>query len=75
MQSGRAVTVASDGRFTATLGAGTALALHVGARTCSGTPAGSAGASFAVNATTAVGQNIFVTGDRAELGNWNTGGA
>lgn len=75
VQSGRAVTVGSDGRFTATLGAGTALALHVNARTCSGTPAGSGGAAFAVNATTVPGQNIYVTGDRAELGNWNTGGA
>ncbi|MEU6313954.1 carbohydrate-binding module family 20 domain-containing protein [Streptomyces sp. NPDC047014] len=75
VQSGRTVTVGADGRFTATLGAGTALALHTGARTCSGTPAGSAGASFAANATTSVGQNIFVTGDRPELGGWNTGSA
>ncbi|MFB7175390.1 carbohydrate-binding module family 20 domain-containing protein [Streptomyces sp. NPDC056254] len=75
VQSGRTVTVGSDGRFTATLGAGTALALHVNARTCAGTPSGPAGASFAVNATTVPGQNIYVTGDRAELGNWNTGAA
>ncbi|MEU3776543.1 carbohydrate-binding module family 20 domain-containing protein [Streptomyces sp. NPDC032472] len=77
VQSGRTVTVGGDGRFTATLGAGTALALHTGARTCtgggSGTPA--AGASFAVNATTTPGQNIYVTGDRAELGSWNTAAA
>ncbi|MFD8630802.1 carbohydrate-binding module family 20 domain-containing protein [Streptomyces sp. NPDC059656] len=78
VQSGRAVTVDSGGRFTATLGAGTALALHVGARTCSGTPAPApvaTGAAFAVNATTVPGQNIHVVGDRAELGAWNTGGA
>ncbi|MZD05571.1 glycosidase [Streptomyces sp. SID5785] len=37
VQSGRNVTVDGSGRFTATLGANTALALHVGARTCSGT--------------------------------------
>ncbi|MFD9305721.1 carbohydrate-binding module family 20 domain-containing protein [Streptomyces sp. NPDC060048] len=79
VQSGRAVTVDSAGRFTATLGAGTAVALHVGARTCAGTgtpvPVPAAGASFAVNATTVPGQNIYVTGDRAELGSWNAAGA
>ncbi|MEV6581718.1 carbohydrate-binding module family 20 domain-containing protein [Streptomyces sp. NPDC051582] len=79
VQSGRTVNVNSAGQFTATLGAGTALALHVGARTCAagGTtpPPAAAGASFAVNATTAFGQNIYVTGDRAELGGWNTGSA
>ncbi|MET9856748.1 carbohydrate-binding module family 20 domain-containing protein [Streptomyces sp. NPDC006450] len=86
VQSGRAVTVDSGGRFSATLGAGTAVALHVGARSCGGgtpsptptptpTPTAAAGASFAVNATTVLGQNIYVTGDRAELGTWNTGAA
>ncbi|GHE52740.1 glycosidase [Streptomyces vinaceus] len=79
VQSGRTVNVNSAGQFTATLGAGTALALHVGARTCGGggttPPPAAAGASFAVNATTAVGQNIYVTGDRAELGGWNTASA
>lgn len=34
VQSGRGVTVDSSGRFTATLGADTALALHTGARAC-----------------------------------------
>ncbi|MFE3767162.1 carbohydrate-binding module family 20 domain-containing protein [Streptomyces sp. NPDC059104] len=72
VQSGRPVSVDSGGRFTATLGAGTALALHVGARTCA---APAAGASFAVNATTVPGQDVYVTGDRPELGNWNTGAA
>ncbi|MEV7520749.1 carbohydrate-binding module family 20 domain-containing protein [Streptomyces sp. NPDC091371] len=76
VQSGRAVTVDSGGRFTATLGAGSAVALHVNARTCAGAPAPvAAGASFAVNATTVLGQNIHVVGDRAELGAWNTGSA
>ncbi|MFG2980255.1 carbohydrate-binding module family 20 domain-containing protein [Streptomyces sp. NPDC048258] len=75
VQSGRTVTVNSGGQFTATLGAGTAVALHVNARTCSGTPASSAGASFAVNATTTSGQNIYVTGDQSALGNWNTAAA
>ncbi|TXS50810.1 carbohydrate-binding module family 20 domain-containing protein [Streptomyces sp. t39] len=79
VQSGTAVTVNGSGQFTATLGAGTAVALHVNARTCSGggtdpDPVAS-GASFAVNATTVMGQNIYVTGNRAELGNWNPGSA
>ncbi|MDH6543325.1 carbohydrate-binding module family 20 domain-containing protein [Streptomyces sp. SPB4] len=73
VQSGRPVSVDSGGRFTATLGAGTALALHVDARTCAAAPA--SGASFAVNATTVPGQDVYVTGDRPELGNWNTGAA
>ncbi|MFF4579305.1 carbohydrate-binding module family 20 domain-containing protein [Streptomyces sp. NPDC001373] len=75
VQSGRAVSVDSGGRFTATLAPQTALALHTGAPTCTGTPAAATGASFAVNATTVPGQDIYVTGDRPELGNWNTGAA
>ncbi|MFD0268398.1 carbohydrate-binding module family 20 domain-containing protein [Streptomyces sp. NPDC127106] len=74
VQSGRNVSVGSNGQFTATLGTNTALALHVGARTCASVPA-AAGASFAVNATTVAGQNVYVTGDRAELGNWNPASA
>lgn len=69
VQSGTAVTVNGSGQFTATLGANTALALHVNARSCA--PSSSVtGASFAVTATTTSGQNIYVTGNRAELGNW-----
>ncbi|MFD3543366.1 carbohydrate-binding module family 20 domain-containing protein [Streptomyces sp. NPDC058662] len=79
VQSGRTVNVDSGGRFTATVGAGSALALHVNARTCSGgttpPPPTASGASFAVNATTAPGQNIHVVGDRTELGGWNTAAA
>ncbi|WP_155070298.1 carbohydrate-binding module family 20 domain-containing protein [Streptomyces taklimakanensis] len=86
VQSGRTVTVDGSGRFTATLGARTALALHTGARTCSGGGSGddggtgdpgdpADGASFNVDATTVWGESIHVTGDRAELGNWNTADA
>ncbi|MFG2720367.1 carbohydrate-binding module family 20 domain-containing protein [Streptomyces sp. NPDC048416] len=84
VQSGKGVTVDSAGRFTATLGADTALALQVNARTCgggsgsgSGTGTGTTapGASFAVDATTVPGQNIYVTGDQSALGSWNTGAA
>ncbi|MFF3285750.1 carbohydrate-binding module family 20 domain-containing protein [Streptomyces sp. NPDC003023] len=80
VQSGNAVTVNGSGQFTATLGANTAVALHAGARDCTGggttdpDPV-SAGASFAVEATTVTGQNIHVTGNRAELGNWSPANA
>ncbi|MET7647311.1 carbohydrate-binding module family 20 domain-containing protein [Streptomyces sp. NPDC005426] len=84
IQSGKGVTVNGSGQFTATLGADTALALQTGARTCAGggTPTdpadpgtGTSGASFGVNATTQLGQNIYVTGNQPALGNWNTGSA
>jgi alpha-amylase len=78
VQSGNPVTVNAAGQFTATLGAHTALALHTGATGCgSGTtpPPATAGASFNVTATTVPGQNIHVTGNRAELGNWNPAAA
>ncbi|QNE77804.1 glycosidase [Streptomyces finlayi] len=80
VQSGKAVTVNGSGQFTATLGAGTALALHVNARTCTGgggtgPGTGTSGASFGVNATTQPGQNIYVTGNQAALGSWNTANA
>ncbi|MGW2474535.1 carbohydrate-binding module family 20 domain-containing protein [Streptomyces sp. NPDC001665] len=83
VQSGKGVTVNGSGQFTATLGADTALALHTGARTCGGstgttdpgTGTGASGASFGVNATTQLGQNIYVTGNQSALGNWNTGSA
>ncbi|WP_330261846.1 carbohydrate-binding module family 20 domain-containing protein [Streptomyces sp. NBC_00539] len=75
VQSGRTVTVGTSGQFTATLGANTAVALHVGARTCTAPAPVAAGTSFAVNATTVPGQSIYVTGDQSALGNWNTGSA
>ncbi|MFC8210435.1 carbohydrate-binding module family 20 domain-containing protein, partial [Streptomyces sp. NPDC057296] len=78
VQTGKGVTVDTAGRFTATVAAGTALALHVGARTCDGGPGPdpvTSGVSFAVNATTSWGQNIYVTGNRPELGDWNPGNA
>ncbi|NEE34081.1 glycosidase, partial [Streptomyces sp. SID7982] len=84
VQSGKGVTVNGSGQFTATVPAGTAVALHANARTCSGGGGtnpdpgpgnGSSGASFGVNATTQPGQNIHVTGDQAALGNWNPANA
>ncbi|RKN41600.1 carbohydrate-binding module family 20 domain-containing protein [Streptomyces hoynatensis] len=76
VQSGTAVTVDGSGRFTATLAPDTALALHVGARDCSGTGTPeAAGASFAVTAETQWGESVFVVGDRPELGGWDPGAA
>ncbi|MBD0738930.1 carbohydrate-binding module family 20 domain-containing protein [Streptomyces sp. CBMA29] len=86
--SGTSYTVGSDGKFTATIGSNDAVALYVGAPCGSGTTNGgttggstggstnpSSAASFAVNATTVFGQNIYVVGDNSTLGNWNTGSA
>ncbi|MFF0742676.1 carbohydrate-binding module family 20 domain-containing protein [Streptomyces sp. NPDC004111] len=75
VQSGRPVTVDGSGQFTATVAAGTAVALHTGARTCKGTGTSGSGASFGVTATTVPGQNIHVVGDRPALGNWNPAAA
>ncbi|RAJ43511.1 alpha-amylase [Kitasatospora sp. SolWspMP-SS2h] len=38
----------------------------------SASPPTGSGASFAVNATTAVGQNVYLVGDAAGLGGWDT---
>lgn len=74
--TGTTYTVNASGQFTATIGAGDAIALYVGAAGTTPTttptttaPATSA-ASFNVNATTTLGQNIFVVGNQAALGNW-----
>ncbi|MFF9207665.1 MULTISPECIES: carbohydrate-binding module family 20 domain-containing protein [unclassified Streptomyces] len=71
--NGATYTVGSDGKFTATVGAGDALALYAGSctgNTGGGTGTTATGASFAVNATTTMGQNIYVVGDNAALGSW-----
>nr|WP_230424185.1 carbohydrate-binding module family 20 domain-containing protein [Streptomyces radicis] len=72
VQSDRAVTVDGSGRFTATLGTDTALALHTGARDCGGgNPVPQTGAAFHVNATTQLGEHIYAVGDLPQLGDWN----
>ncbi|WP_250009217.1 carbohydrate-binding module family 20 domain-containing protein [Actinoplanes sp. M2I2] len=76
--TGTAYTVNAAGQFTATVPAGGLLALHVNARTTGGTtppPTGctSVAVTFAANATTAWGENVFLLGNRAELSNWNAG--
>jgi alpha-amylase len=75
--TGRSVTVGSDGRFTATVAANHALAIHVGARAATGptptpTPtAGTVAVTFAATVTTSFGQNVYVVGNVAALGGWN----
>lgn len=78
VHSGATVTVGGDGRFTASVGAGRALALHAGARDCTGgqdpaDPAdpGSGTAAFGVHATTEWGESIRVVGDHPRLGGWD----
>ena len=68
--SGPTYTVAANGTFSANVGAGQSLALYVGA-SGGGVPV-AAGVSFAVNATTVTGQNIYVVGNSALIGNWDT---
>ena len=82
--TGTAYTVDAAGRFTATVAANGMLALHVDARTSGtgtpGTPPTTPGScatvavTFAANATTVWGENVFLLGNRGELGNWNTAG-
>jgi alpha-amylase len=78
--TGTSYAVNSAGQFTATVPASDAVALYVGASGSTTTapttapptspPAGT-GAAFGVDATTSYGQNIFVTGNHASLGNWS----
>ena len=75
--TGPTVTVNSAGQFTATVATMDAIAIYGGAK-ISGTPTptpvpGGAAVTFKVNASTVYGQNIYVVGNIAALGNWNTG--
>ena len=81
--TGPSYTVASNGQFTATVAANAALALHINARGAGGgttTPPPGTGCttattSFEANVTTTFGQNVFVTGNTAALGNWDPASA
>ncbi|GAA1104323.1 carbohydrate-binding module family 20 domain-containing protein [Kitasatospora arboriphila] len=58
------------------VGSGDPCATSTPTATPTSTPTSSTtGASFAVNATTVTGQNIYVVGNNTALGNWNTGSA
>ncbi|MFO7538879.1 MAG: CBM20 domain-containing protein, partial [Chloroflexota bacterium] len=52
-----------------------AVALHVGAVVGNGSGCTPAATTFHVEATTYWGQDVYVVGNTAELGNWNTGSA
>ena len=71
--SGPTVTVNSSGQATLTVGAMDAIAIHVGAK-LAGTPTIVSG-TFNVNATTVMGQNVYVVGNIPALGSWNTANA
>ncbi|MFI5938615.1 carbohydrate-binding module family 20 domain-containing protein [Actinoplanes sp. NPDC051494] len=76
--TGPAYTVNSSGQVTATVAANAALALHINARGSGG--GGGAGCTtatiaFESNTTTTFGQNVFVTGNTAALGNWDPANA
>jgi alpha-amylase len=71
--TGPAYIVDGSGQVTATVPAGGALALHTGARTSGGgsTVCTSVATTVEENATTVWGENVFVVGDTAALGNWD----
>ncbi len=71
--SGTSYTVASNGTFTATLGANKSLALYTGAR--GGTTTSTVASTFSVAASPASGQSVYVVGDATALGAWNTASA
>jgi alpha-amylase len=80
--TGTTYDVNSSGQVTATVPANAALALHINARTGStptptntGSTCSTAAISIAVNATTVWGQNVFIVGNTAALGNWNPASA
>ncbi len=80
--SGTTVVVNSTGNATISVPAMSAVAIYGGAKfsgttpTATPTPPGtSIATSFGVNATTVWGQNVYVTGNVAALGNWNTANA
>ncbi|KAF5378001.1 hypothetical protein D9757_009843 [Collybiopsis confluens] len=72
--TGLGITV-SGGKFTATVPARSAIAIHTGALgTGSGTGTGSSGTiavTFHETATTTLGENIFLAGSISQLGTWD----
>jgi alpha-amylase len=71
--SGPTITVNAAGQATFTVAAMDAVAIHVNA-TVTGTPPPTTQipVAFEVNATTVLGENLFVIGNVAALSNWNT---
>jgi alpha-amylase len=76
--TGPGYAVDGSGQVTATVPAGGALALHINARgTGGGTggPCTSVSTSLAATVTTIWGENVFIVGNTAALGNWNPAAA
>jgi alpha-amylase len=77
--TGTTYDVNASGQVTATVPANGALALDVNARTASGgggtTNCSAVAVSFAANVTTTWGQNVYVVGNTAALGNWDPASA
>jgi len=71
--TGPTYAVSASGTLTASVPANSMLALHVNAR-MSTSSCSTVAVTFAVNATTVWGENIYVLGNRSELSNWNTSG-
>jgi len=72
--TGSSVTVNANGTATVSVNAWDALAIHAGAKV-NGGGGGTVAVTFKENATTYWGQNVYVVGNVAELGGWNTGQA
>jgi alpha-amylase len=70
--SGPTVTVGATGSASISVGAMSAVAIYGGAKLPAPTTIAT---SFGVNATTVMGQNVYVIGNVAALGAWNTGSA
>jgi alpha-amylase len=79
--TGTTYAVTSAGLVTATVPANGVLALHINARTSGSTPTptgtscSTAAVSIAANVTTTWGQNVFIVGNTAALGNWDPASA
>ncbi|KAB8141050.1 ATPase [Chloroflexia bacterium SDU3-3] len=87
--TGTGITVSASGTASITVPAMSAVALYGGAKigattptatpattpTATPTPASAIATSFGVNATTVWGQNVYVVGNVAALGAWNTSSA
>jgi len=71
--SGPTISVNSSGQATFTVNAMDAVAIYGGAKL--GTTPGGVAVTFNENATTVMGQNVYVVGNIAALGGWNTGSA
>jgi alpha-amylase len=71
--TGSSITVNSNGTANFSVASWNAVAIHANAQVTASSQ--NVAVNFNVNATTYWGQNVYVVGNIAELGNWNTGQA